>query len=323
MYLFYVIIILFTFHNHITYVCCSSDLFYIDVNNYNIKIDVKNTKKNKVILSDHTKNIALLIPTTTINTNIKNLHELPFLKIFLPSFINTTSTIIYNNNNSTGNGNKFHFKYQFFFGYDEGDQFLDNKEILENITQFIQNKTTSMNILTRPTKHIKIINLRGHTSTIWNILAKKAYETGFSTFYYQINDDVQMITKDWNEAFINALENNKIKNFGVTGPFDINTKHCISQSFVSYLHLEIFGYYYPSVLTNWRSDPWISNIYGPNHTFWLKKYKVINTNFYGRRYQPNKNAFQIYEYILLKGCNKIKQWVSSFYPKYTSTIKCI
>lgn len=180
-----------------------------------------------------------------------------------------------------------------------------------------------MNVSINPTKHIKVIHLEGNTPMIWNILAKKAYELGFANYFYQINDDVRIKTKGWNKAFIHALEKNTIKNFGVAGLLDLRTKHCMSQSFVSYLNWEIFGYCYPNTLTNWKSDPWITNFYGSNHTFWLKNYRIVNTNYYGRRYTPDKTAFQIYRSILLKGCNVVERWVRLFHSQHQSTIRCI
>jgi hypothetical protein len=100
----------------------------------------------------------------------------------------------------------------------------------------------------------------------------------------QVNDDTQIISPNWPQAFITALQSNPIApNVGVTGPLDKNNDKIFTHSFVHRTHLEvapssvppdlppmdlqIFGTLFPVGFKNWWSDDWISTVYGSVHTF--------------------------------------------------------
>ena len=63
-------------------------------------------------------------------------------------------------------------------------------------------------------------------------------------YYYRINDDTEMKTKNWTEQFIDALENFDPPNVGVVGPTHTggNTR-ILTSDFVHYTHIEIHGFY--------------------------------------------------------------------------------
>lgn len=57
----------------------------------------------------------------------------------------------------------------------------------------------------------------------------------------QVNDDTQIITPNWADAFITSLQSNPIApNVGVTGPLDKNNDKIFTHSFVHRTHLEVF-----------------------------------------------------------------------------------
>ena len=40
-------------------------------------------------------------------------------------------------------------------------------------------------------------------------------------------------------------------------------------------HIEIFGFYYPRIFTDWFADNWITEVYLPNRTVKLRQVKVL------------------------------------------------
>ena len=103
----------------------------------------------------------------------------------------------------------------------------------------------------------------------WNMLFGFARKHVIFDFYYQVNDDLNIITPGWLTKFINAL---RLKNFiGVAGPSDNSYGFpcaLLSQAFVSEKHFKIFdGQFYPLEFQDWKSDRWLSFVYGPERTF--------------------------------------------------------
>lgn len=68
----------------------------------------------------------------------------------------------------------------------------------------------------------------------------KAYADGYD-YFYQVNDDTQIITPNWADNFINSLQSNPVaSNVGVTGPFDRNNDKIFTHSFVHRTHFEVY-----------------------------------------------------------------------------------
>ena len=80
-------------------------------------------------------------------------------------------------------------------------------------------------------------------------------------YFFRFNDDTVMQTHNWNALAIRALR---------TAPTDIGLAvihdhaHKIqTHSFVSALHRQIFGFYFPHHFKNWYEDNWITSAYVP------------------------------------------------------------
>lgn len=233
------------------------------------KLNNQTILKNLIInSSDRVRyNIGIIIPTTSNKKNYKKLEDYIFFQITLPSFIKTCSQ----DNN-----------YNFYLGYDNDDQFfIQNKEKL--IKYF--NEKTPENFTV---KFYEMINLKGKVGKIWSNLAEIAKET--NEYLYQIGDDIEMMTNNWDRYFIYRLLQSD--NFGCVGPYDLNIKSfLLTQSFVHIKHLEIFGTYFPDKIINWDIDLWITQIYGSNPVFGIE---IKNRSGFSERYEPvhDKNNYR-------------------------------
>lgn len=202
------------------------------------KLDIK--IKNNLLIE---KNIAFIIPVTSRKRNYKDVYDTDFYKIFFQSFLKTCSS---------------EYNYGFYLGYDHDDQFyLNNLEQMQAIDPRI--------------KMIKVENLKNKVGKIWSILAQKAVTDNYD-WLYQIGDDIEILDKNWENAFINKLLEMQL--LGVVGPNDINTtRKLLTQSFVHFTHLLIFKSYYPSEINNWYIDDWISIALDQYH---FNEYRVKN-----------------------------------------------
>ena len=60
----------------------------------------------------------------------------------------------------------------------------------------------------------------------------------------------------------NGAKSRLLKNFGVTGPVDLN-RRLLTQAFVHRQHLRIFPNFYPIWFRNWYNDDWLQLVYAP------------------------------------------------------------
>lgn len=222
--------------------------------NYNLYVFKEHfTYKNK---NKNIKNIkiGIIIPVTSNKRNYKNITEIDFFKIVLPSFLKNCAYKKY--------------IYNFYLGYDDDDKFfLENKnkikEHFNNLTKMYHSDI----------KLYKIKDKKGKVGEIWSILAQNAVNDNCE-YLYQIGDDIEFKTSGWEDQFIHKLK--KTNNVGVVGPTDINNTNLLTQSFVHKTHLEIFTTYYPKIIENWYIDDWISDVYKPNYYYMFNNIKVIN-----------------------------------------------
>jgi len=59
----------------------------------------------------------------------------------------------------------------------------------------------------------------------------------------------------------------------------------LTYDFVHRSHIDIFGYYYPRIFTDWWADTWISHVYGTQRTLKLPGVRLVHTLEVGQRYQ--------------------------------------
>ena len=104
-------------------------------------------------------------------------------------------------------------------------------------------------------------------------------------YYYRVNDDTAMLTSGWTERFISQLEAYDPPNVGVAGPWfrDGNTA-ILTHDFVHRTHIDVFGYYYPRVFTDWFADDWITGVYSPGRCRKVPGTAIRHTMERGVRY---------------------------------------
>ncbi len=99
-------------------------------------------------------------------------------------------------------------------------------------------------------------------------------------YFYQLNDDIKMLSFGWADLFIKKLKSSPIfPNFGMVGPYDITNNRIFTQAFCHRTHYEIFGYFYPFVFKNWYSDDWASHVYKPFESSWMETNVTVILKF--------------------------------------------
>jgi hypothetical protein len=166
-------------------------------------------------------------------------------------------------------------------GFDKGDSFYDTGDAWNNFREEFQSRATFrmkeqlMNeddikaVLSKrlTLKLMHFDHLAGAPTQVVSQLVLAAYMDSYD-YFYQVNDDTQIVTPNWPVKLIDTLANNPtIPNFGVTGPIDTNNDKIFTHAFVHRTHIEVFGHMFPTSFRNWWSDDWISTVYGSEHTF--------------------------------------------------------
>ena len=187
-------------------------------------------------------------------------------------------------NNFKINYNK-KYNYNFYLGFDFNSKVLENKNILTELN----NENIKVHII----EFSKDISF-GYLTKMWNELFKLSLED--NDYFYQLGDDIDFETYDIFDYYIENLKKNN--NLGVTGFKTINgNTKILTQSFVSKIHYDIFGFYFPESIINWFCDDWISNVYEKQNLYIPLEKKIKNlkiTNKKGGRYaiKNTKNEFK-------------------------------
>jgi len=75
-------------------------------------------------------------------------------------------------------------------------------------------------------------------------------------------------------------------NIGVVGPLHQGgNEDILTYDFVHRTHIDIFGYYYPRVFTDWWADNWMSHVYENQRTLKLPGVRLVHTMEAGQRYR--------------------------------------
>ncbi len=190
-----------------------------------------------------------------------------------------------------------------YIGFDCDDPMLDDHM---NIRSYVQ-RCESL-FLGKPiqVKFFRFPKLQ-RIGLFWSMLFAKAMREG-AYYFYQVNDDLRLVTQGWLTKFARALDQNG--GFGVAGPADNFVGfNCtlLTQAMVTHKHFEIFGpEFYPSGLRDWKTDVWLSKVYGRENTFCWHDYIANNGGIKTKRYThcPSAN-WKIY---LEMGREKIETW---------------
>lgn len=175
------------------------------------------------------------------------------------------------------------YEYSLLFGADVGDAMFDNSAtralIDAKFNEMFKDLPVTLQIFTSSGN-------KGAPCWIWNELAATAYNQSYD-YFYQVNDDLELITKGWTTRFVDTLK--QTNNIGVVGPLDSFNTRILTQSFVHRSHWDIFHTYYPKAFRNWYSDDWITAVYTDGEMHKLHDVVVRNGGA-GQRYKSDNAA---------------------------------
>jgi len=177
------------------------------------------------------KLIAVVVPMTSMKTNLTQPEKSPLFRLALPSIVKTLQTDL------------DVYDVHVYAGFDATDPFWHDVAPADRMVgrigvRFIECACTSM-----------VCNT--------NCVARRAYGDG-AEYILRSNDDTEFSTVDWGSKLAAALWGLNPPNVGVVGPVcrQGNTK-ILTHDFTHRTHLEIMNMdYYPSVFENWFCDDW-------------------------------------------------------------------
>jgi len=193
--------------------------------------------------------------------------------MLIPSFCNTV-----------GDGWK-QYDYHFYFAYDAADQYFSHANNINAFqAEFYNVLKRHCGLATASVLHLLQCEYSGRPAWAQNDAMIAAYLNG-AEYFYRINDDTVLLTANWMSAFTTVLNSYQPRNFGVVGPkHDIGNLKILTYDFVHRTHIEIFGFYYPRVFTDWFADDWITNVYAPQHVTKLANVSIQHRSLLGQRY---------------------------------------
>jgi hypothetical protein len=157
-------------------------------------------------------------------------------------------------------------EYVFYLGVDHDDAIFNNtaeQKALLNLKRVFKNIDFRFIVLNEK---------KGYLTKMWNKIFKEAYNDGCD-YFYQCGDDIEFKTDGWVNDCINTLIENH--NIGLTGPMN-NNNFILTQAFVSRLHMDIFGFFFPENIINWGCDDWYNHVYSPHYIYPLKGHLCNN-----------------------------------------------
>lgn len=196
--------------------------------------------------------------------------------VFIPSFCQTASP---------------GFQYSFYFAYDQEDPLFSKQDFLNAFkTKFVESVQESCLWNLNVTIHTVQCSHSGKPTWAQNDAMLEAYLDNVE-YFYRINDDTKMITKNWTEMFITVLMSYVPINVGVVGPKHYGGNvEILTYDFVHRTHVDVFGFYYPRLFTDWWGDDWITRVYEPHRSTKHQGVFLEHTMGTERRYNVNNEV---------------------------------
>ncbi len=196
--------------------------------------------------------------------------ELPFFRRLLLSFCHTCSR---------------GYQYHFYIAHDHNDPFFHYNSSHALFTDYYfdfveRNCPSYVNV----SLHLHECAHAGNPAWAQNDAMMAAYMDDIA-YYYRVNDDTIFETTSWTEHLIETLLRYDPPNVGVVGPwFRDGNIAILTHDFVHRSHVDIFGFYYPRVFTDWFADDWITGVYWPERCKKVPGVRVKHTMEMGSRY---------------------------------------
>ena len=178
------------------------------------------------------------------------------------------------------------YDYRFYFAYDFNDAVFTNTRLLAAFQQTFADEMRRLCSEPRNIKsslHMIECNYTGKPAWAQNDAMLEAY-LDHADYYYRINDDTEVETDGWVDAFLAALNQYEPPLVGVVGPSVRGIPYILTYEFVHRTHVDIFGFYYPRLFTEWWGDKWLQEVYEPDRSTMLSHITVNHTRELGRRY---------------------------------------
>ena len=183
-----------------------------------------------------------------------------------------------------------HFIYKFYLAYDSNDRVFANQRLRDAFQRQFHVATTTAGscsdrgIITYLSSLVEC-NHTGNPAWAQNDAMLEAYIDNVD-YFYRINDDTKMLTGGWTEKFISTLESYDPPRVGVVGPRHFGGNiGILTYDFVHRTHLDIFGFYYPRLFSDWWGDRWITDVYKPGRSTKVRSIHLAHTRGLGRRYR--------------------------------------
>ena len=201
-------------------------------------------------------------------------------------------------------------------GYDKGDQYYDTKPGWQSVeTWFKAHAADPLHAkgIECTLKGVRLHNVLKKPGPVFNEIARISYQLG-ADYFYRVNDDTEL-TAPWVDKFVDTL-NGFGPPYGVVGPnHSGGASYILTHDFVHRTHMEIFDTYYPSELTDWWLDDWISHVYGPARTKKIISCTAVHhTHAAGTRYVVNHENEAKWTGIMERGKLKIAQYGAKHPP---------
>lgn len=225
-----------------------------------------------------------------------------FFHTLLPTFCRTASR---------------HFVYKFYLAYDSNDRVFTSPRLRDAFRRQFHMATTSGSCSDRGIianlSSLVECNHTGNPAWAQNDAMLEAYIDNVD-YFYRINDDTRMLTGGWTEKFISTLESYDPPRVGVVGPrHSGGNLGILTYDFVHRTHLDIFGFYYPRLFTDWYGDRWITDVYKPGRSTKIGSIHLAHTQGLGRRYHIRYTVRTHLPGQLAHDIDVIKRWASYFF----------
>lgn len=196
------------------------------------------------------KKVAFCVPSTTNKREWSQINETDLWSVLLTQLEDKTPTDC---------------EICLYIGFDHDDKVFSQLEQRMKANAIFKNFQI---------KWIEFTDLeKGHVTTIWNGLAKKAIDDGYE-YLKILGDDISLPNdKGWLSCFINKLKKNQ--NIGYVSGWS-NNNSIPTQFLLHKTHYDIFGFIYPEEIKNWGCDNWLHEVYPNRYGLWLKNYQLLN-----------------------------------------------
>jgi len=207
--------------------------------------------------------------------------KLPFFTMFLPTFCQTASR---------------DFEYRVYLAYDHTDRVFGNGRLQTALRRAFDDATRRLCVLNGSavdvSLHLVECSHAGKPAWAQNDAMLEAY-LDHVDYLYRVNDDTRMLTGGWTEKFISTLEAYDPPGVGVVGPnHSGGNVDILTYDFVHRTHVDVFGFYYPRLFTDWYADDWITMVYKPSRSTKLSSVQLQHMIAFGHRYKERMNLYK-------------------------------